>query len=228
MYPEFLAGDVTFGVNRERRELLLLAGIDGRHCIFTAFRCVIPSKQEQAYTWVFKEAIPHLLTNDVLRYNLCMASDNESALVNAENSSISSNKDAFKFSKLRLDCCHAFTQKWLADNISSPSYNLVTREALDVMYNWLLSWFKKIETEDELDISIDQSHAYFSSKHHLFSNVTIEAITKLLVSLINKKHKLFHSYFKDVCTFDFIGDTIVESANNWLLKEGALGVSSVM
>ena len=228
MYPEFLAGDVTFGVNRERRELLLLAGIDGRHCIFTAFRCVIPSKQEQAYTWVFKEAIPHLLTNDVLRYNLCMASDNESALVNAENSSISSNKDAFKFSKLRLDCCHAFTQKWLADNISSPSYNLITREALDIMYNWLLSWFKKIETEDELDISIDQFHVYFSSKNHLFSNVTIEAITKLLVSLINKKHKLFHSYFKDVCTFDFIGDTIVESANNWLLKEGALGVSSVM
>ena len=44
MFPEFLAADVTFGVNRERRDLLLVAGIDGRHRIFTSFRCFIPSK----------------------------------------------------------------------------------------------------------------------------------------------------------------------------------------
>ena len=228
MYPEFLAGDITFGVNRERRELLLLAGIDGRHRIFTAFRCFIPSKQEQAYTWIFKEAIPHLLTNNVLKYNSCMASDNEAALVNAENSSILSNKESFKFSKLRLDCYHAFTQTWLKESINSPTYDSEAKEALDTMYKWILTWFKKIETEVELDLSIEQFHTYFSSKQQFLTDVTIEAITKLLVSLINKKIKLFHLYFKDVITFDFIGDTIVESANNWLLKEGALGVSSKM
>ena len=67
MYPEFLASDITFGVNTERRDLLLVCGIDGRNRIFTAFRCFIPSKQEQAYTWIFDEALPHLLTNNFFR-----------------------------------------------------------------------------------------------------------------------------------------------------------------
>ena len=36
-----------------------------------------------------------------------------------------------------------------------------------------------------------------------------------------------HCYFKDVCTFDFKGDSIVESANSGL-KGGSLSVSTSM
>ena len=56
MYPEFLSTDITFGVNKERRELLLVVGIDGRNRTFTSFRCFIPSKQEQDYSWIMNEA----------------------------------------------------------------------------------------------------------------------------------------------------------------------------
>ena len=59
MFPEILGADVTFGVDRQRRELLLVVGIDGRNCTFISFRCFIPSKPEQAYTWIFNEAMPH-------------------------------------------------------------------------------------------------------------------------------------------------------------------------
>lgn len=226
MYPEFLASDITFGVNTERRDLLLVCGIDGRNRIFTAFRCFIPSKQEQAYTWIFDEALPHLLTNKVLKYNLCLASDNERSLVNAQGATISSTKEAFKHTTLRLDCFHAFVNIW-RENIKIPD-SIEAKEASDIMYKWIMSWFRTLETQEELDISLNEFNQYFASKQKCFSDKTVEAITKLIVSIINKKSKLLHPYFKYVCTFDFLGDTIVECANNSLLKRGPLGVSSQM
>ena len=61
MYPEFLGVNVTFGVNSQRRESFLVAGIDGRNKVFTLFRCFIPSKQQ--------------LSNDLLKYNRCISTD---------------------------------------------------------------------------------------------------------------------------------------------------------
>ena len=91
-----------------------------------------------------------------------------------------------------------------------------------------MSWFRTLETQEELDISLNEFNQYFASKQKCFSDKTVEAITKLIVSIINKKSKLLHPYFKYVCSFDFLGDTIVECANNSLLKCGPLGVSSQM
>ena len=65
MYPQFLSVDVTFGVNKEKRDLLLIAGIDGRNKVFTSLRCFIPSKQEQSYSWILNEACSNLLTNSI-------------------------------------------------------------------------------------------------------------------------------------------------------------------
>ena len=104
MYPEFLGADITFGVNRQKRELLLVVGIVVNNKVFTAFRCFIPSKQEHPYTWIFNEAIPHLLTNDVLKYNQCISTDNELNLNTAVESSVVSNKQSFNNTRLRLDC----------------------------------------------------------------------------------------------------------------------------
>ena len=62
MYLEFLCVDITFGLNTERRDLLLIVGIDGNNKMFTSSRCFIPSKQEQAYSWIMNEACSHILT----------------------------------------------------------------------------------------------------------------------------------------------------------------------
>ena len=42
-----------------------------------------------------------------------------------------------------------------------------------------------------------------------------------------KKKYLLHPYFKNVCTFDFLGDSIVEGAN-YPLKNGPISVSNNM
>ena len=58
MFPEFLCGDMTFGVNRQKRNLYVFTGIDGHNKLFTGFRCWMPSKQKEAYLWAINVAMP--------------------------------------------------------------------------------------------------------------------------------------------------------------------------
>ena len=44
LFPEFRSVDVTFEVNKERRDLLRFYGIDGNFKVFNAFSCTMPSK----------------------------------------------------------------------------------------------------------------------------------------------------------------------------------------
>ena len=43
MYPECLGMDLTFGTNKQRRPLFLVAGVDGSNHTFTMFRAFISS-----------------------------------------------------------------------------------------------------------------------------------------------------------------------------------------
>ena len=46
IFPEFLGVDAKFGVNKEKRELLIAAGVDGHKKAFTAFRCFMLSNNK--------------------------------------------------------------------------------------------------------------------------------------------------------------------------------------
>ena len=61
MFPEFLAVDMTFGLNREKRNLLTFVGIDGDNRSFNGCRCWMPSKQTVAYRWTINVALPILI-----------------------------------------------------------------------------------------------------------------------------------------------------------------------
>ena len=69
--------------------------------------------------------------------------------------------------------------------------------------------------------------SYFNSKTKCIGDTCTDAINKHVCHIITHQDKLLYPYWKDVCTFDFIGDSIVESANN-PIKHSALGVSSAM
>ena len=71
---------MTFGLNREERNLLTYAGIDGNNKVFTAMNCFMPSKQCRAYHWALTSAARYLFTDRVLQFNRCIASDAEPAL----------------------------------------------------------------------------------------------------------------------------------------------------
>ena len=61
MFPEYLGVDMTFGLNREKRNLLTFVGIDGNNQSFTGCRCWMPSKQTVAYQWAVDVALPILM-----------------------------------------------------------------------------------------------------------------------------------------------------------------------
>ena len=61
MFPEFIAVDMTFGLNREKRNLLTFVGIDGDNRSFNGCRYWMPSKQTVAYRWAINVALPSLI-----------------------------------------------------------------------------------------------------------------------------------------------------------------------
>ena len=52
-FPEFVACDITFGVNRNQRNLALAVVIDGNKKVSTCMRCLMPSKERRAYSYSF-------------------------------------------------------------------------------------------------------------------------------------------------------------------------------
>ena len=86
---------------------------------------------------------------------------------------------------------------------------------------------KDYKTNQELDISINLFKKYLNKVKNIIGHSYSEHIVKLVDSIVNSQENLLHPYIKDVFTFDFIGDSIVESGN-FPLKNGTKGVSSKM
>jgi len=64
MFLEYPCTDMTFGLNREQRNLVTFVGCDGHNKSFTGFRCWMPSKQKFAYQWAIGVALPSLVHKD--------------------------------------------------------------------------------------------------------------------------------------------------------------------
>ena len=69
MYPEFLAYDVTFGVTKEQRNLLVFVGVDSNNKIFPAIYCFMPSKELHAYHLAINTALPLLQSHQSQSFN---------------------------------------------------------------------------------------------------------------------------------------------------------------
>ena len=110
MLPDFLACGVTFGVNKEQRNMFLIVGVDGNNNFFTVFHCFLSSKQMRIYSWVFNVATRHLLTDNVLELNSCVACDGELVMYGLLRSMMR-NKSGVPFLKNRLDTFHFFYKR---------------------------------------------------------------------------------------------------------------------
>ena len=227
MFPEFFAADITYGVNKEKRDLFLVVGIDGNNKVFSAFRCFIPSKQQHSYTWIVDEAMPHLLSSRVLKFNNCISTDQEMALNKSIETAIDSNKAAFSNSNLRLDCFHFFTLPWLSEVHKHCKKTDNANEVLQVLYKWIMTWFRNLESQNEFDISYHYFIKYLEGKYTLLGDPCLFEINKIVKNIVSKKKMLLNHYFLEVTTFDFIGDSIVESANA-PIKKGTIKVSNNM
>ena len=110
MFPEYLAVDGTFGLNKQKRTLLTATGYDGEKKTFIGFCCFMPSKQKKAYRCAIGKAMPYLVGN-AMKYNQVIVCDMEQAMVDAIKDSINDPASMLRYSKLRFDYYHLFEQK---------------------------------------------------------------------------------------------------------------------
>ena len=115
MFPEFMAVDVTFGTCKEQRNLLRFVGVNGSLKTFDMFNCYMPSKQLVAFRWACKVAFVKLVHPNVLKWNRCIATDEESNMYVTLREMMLGGK-ILKKSCHRLDKFHLFTKEWL-DNV---------------------------------------------------------------------------------------------------------------
>ena len=227
MFPEMIGMDVTFGVCKERRDLLLAGGIDGNKKAFTAFRCFIPSKLEQTYTWIINEAMSYLLTPKTLKFNSCLSTDQEFCLNSSIITSISSSHTSFQHSKLRLDCYHFYRKIWNQKVVPHVGDHTLSKLKLHKLDQWIMSWFKNTETQQEFDISLIYFKKYLQTTTQFIGLYCNETISNLLTKMVNKQKSLFHHHFLDTTNFDFLGDSFIEALNQ-SIKRGPISVNSKM
>jgi len=81
VFPKYFGIAMTFGLNKEQRNLVTVAGVDGHIKLFLGFRCWMPSKQRVVYQWAIGVALPTLVSKKVTQRNRVVSSDGELALV---------------------------------------------------------------------------------------------------------------------------------------------------
>ena len=141
MSPELSCEDMTFGLSKKRRNLVLFAGIDGTKKSFTVFRCWMPSKQNVAYEWAICVALPLNVGKKVTMRTRFIASDAENALVDVLNNTILSPKGVFRNAKYSKDYYYLVKQPWnkligvCKNDMSHPSFSIYST----VVYNWIKS-----------------------------------------------------------------------------------------
>jgi hypothetical protein len=227
MFPEMIGMDVTFGVCKERRDLLVAGGIDGNNQAFTAFRCFIPSKLEQTYTWIINEAMNYLLTAKSLKFNSCISTDQEFCLNASIMSSISSQHTSFRHSRLRLDCYHFYRKVWNKNVDPFVGDHVQSKLILMKIDKWIMSWFKEIETQYEFDISLIYLKKFMETTTKVIGQYCSDTISNLLTKLVNKQKLLFHHHFLTTTNFDFLGDSFIEALNQ-SIKKGPISVNAKM
>jgi hypothetical protein len=213
-FPEYVACDITFGVNRNQRNLALAVVVDGNNRVSTCMRCLMPSKERRAYSWLFSVAFPFLLGSSNLKKVSVMAQDNETNLNQAFISSVRSKNCGWSpYSKLRLDAFHMVLKPWLKIIANESNESI-----LKLLKCWILSWFRNVENQEEYSISRKQFDIYLSSSIEVIGIHNHLVISHILSAITCHEEYCLHFYFMSSSTLLFISDSIVEASNGVLRK----------
>ena len=221
MFPELLSGDMAFGLNRERRNLIIFAGVNGNNEAYTAFRCWMPSKQSVAYQWAIGVALPSIIGENVTSRNKIITSDAEPALVTAFLNTIQSPNGSFVNAKYRTDFYHLVTQRWnkiIHANSNDRSHHLFP-EYSKVVYLWIKSWISYVESQDEFNVSYNKLQGFLNLEKNILGHTFVAQIKSLIIDVVSRIQHVGNHHFLYTTTFGFLGSSVVESTN-FSLKYG--------
>lgn len=212
-YPEYVACDVTFGVNRNQRNLALCAVVDSNNHVSTFLRCLMPSKERRAYNWLFSVAFPFLLGSTLSKVSV-LSMDNEVNMNQAYMSSVKAKIYGWSpFAKLRLDYFHMVCKPFMKAIVTDTNASVIKH-----VKAWIRTWFREIENEEEYIISKTKLLMYISSKSDIIGTHNDIIIQNILASISCQEDSCLHYHFKSATTLLFIGDSIIEACNGVLRK----------
>lgn len=203
LFPEFLATDITFNLNRDQRNISYFVTVDSSNRVRTVMACIMPSKKTEAYSWVFNEACPFLLGQQNLDCVHCLAMDNEYALNTAYLSS-----QVWKRCRLRLDMFHIFLKPFF------DAGGIYSNEHLQVMFKWFFSFFVDIENDTEYRYSLSRLAQFMKESRVKMGEHWYNIANQILTTITCNERYLFHHRFITCCDFGFLGDSICESYNS--------------
>ena len=228
MFPEFLAFDTTFGLNRQRRSLFLAVGIDGRNEIFSAFRCWMPSKQRAAFFWTISQAMPFLFGSALRGKHKIISSDSELSLVQAIKGSINTPSSQFTNAKFRTDYFHFFEIPWKKLKASIDSSDAKFLVASDHVKYWLKSWFRYIQSVQEFDISHGRLIRFMEKEKDVLGKQFCIGLRNIILQILGAKDEIMHYMFLKKTTFGYLGSSIVEAMNSSTKNKGLHSIQSNM
>jgi hypothetical protein len=218
MFPEFAAADVSFNINKRKRNLFAWAIVDGHMSSHTVMRCFMPSKQTIAYIWPIAQAMPYLFGKDTTKRIHCLATDAEPALIDAIRLGTTTKHGYSGFIKHRLDCYHMFIQKWTDDICITSNMSVNLQTSLNDLRGWIHSWFKTIETISEYKYSRSEFDIVFNELkiQKEIKSSHMKTIEDILLSFDKRIDYCGHWNFKELVIFGFQGSSISEVENSTL------------
>ena len=206
LFPELLAIDTTFGLNKQRRPLLVAVGIDGSQKSYIAFQAFMPSKQARAYNWALNVAMQELLGVDTLTRTSIICTDEEDALYSPLRREMIPT-GFLSNAKHRLDMYHIFSGPYAA----VPSDELGVKNTIQ---RWISSFFDDVETEDEFRLSYTLLLQYIDSVKERILETSLIQVEKIVSDVYSNIKYLGNHHFMNQTTFGFRGDSIAESVNS--------------
>jgi len=212
LYGQYIAVDVTFGLNRNDRSLLVTCGCDSSMRTTTFFRALMPSKQRSAFSWCLEKGATFCLGDGYTRIVSCVASDQEKSLLDAI-----ALHPVLKNSMHRYDCFHILVFPWIK-SITTRSHDKPESTILENLYQWIFSWFYYTESKIEFETSYSLFKDYYSQHSHDIQSYKSDIDDILHAIVSNIDNCSLYSFLHTAC-FDFLGDSIVESYNSVLRKK---------
>ena len=227
MFPEIVGTDMTFGLNKERRNLVTFVGINGSKKAFTCFRCWMPSKQMVAYQWAINVAFPTLMSQKITSKNRTITSDAEASLVKAILTSTANTNAPFPYSKFRIDFFHYIVQPWNkfigpCDTKHNDFHSVTTN-----IRHWMKSFFSYVESKEEMKDSMKRLECYIDNNIGIVGEFFSQKARELIRDVVAETDKIAHYNFMFHTTLGYIGSQMVESMNP-SIKTGHLGCTSNM
>lgn len=189
-FPEYSACDVTFGLNKQQRNMALLVVVDNNNNVSTVGRCYMPSKERRAYKWLFSQAMPFLFPLDRLQRMSICAMDNEQWMNEAF---VSTAKSWSPSLKLRLDVFHLLHKPFMKMVV-----NVENKPILDTIKMWILSWFNYVENEGEYACSREGIDNYINANIDKLGQHNVQNILKIIESISTNQEYCIHYFFVEI------------------------------